>query len=260
MKLTKIFGMRISVRQIAGIILLCVICAPTMAEDLIVNADTSLEWNQKQAFYQARGNAHAYQGAQEIFADDLKAYYDPQTTGRDITQIHASGNVRFSDAAHTGSGASLIYQSSTKEYKLSGPDARIDGPDGRARADQEIHFQQLEKKVILRQSAEIALKDGRRLTGNELYLFLDSQDNIERIEARGNVSVTQASGSLAKGDILDYDKQQNKAVLQGQVTVIDGQNQLSGDKAEIDFATGLSKMLTTTSGGRVSGRFTGLKQ
>jgi lipopolysaccharide export system protein LptA len=48
--------------------------------------------------------------------------------------------------------------------------------------------------------------------------------------------------------------------LTGNVTIIDGGNQLSGDKAEIDFETGISKMLSSHSGGRVSGRFTGTKQ
>ena len=32
------------------------------ANDMIVNADTSLEWNQKEAFYHASGNAEALQG------------------------------------------------------------------------------------------------------------------------------------------------------------------------------------------------------
>ena len=122
------------------------------AADMIVNADTSLEWNQKEGFYQALGNAHAYQGEQEIFADDLKAFYDASASARDITEIHANGNVRFADAAHTGSGSSLIYQSGTGAYRLIGPNARIDGPDGKATAKKEIEFL---KKTIERQASEI---------------------------------------------------------------------------------------------------------
>ena len=246
-------------------ILAVAILASTMghaakAADMIVNADTSLEWNQKEGFYQARGNAHAYQGEQEIFADDLKAFYDAASSGRAITQIHANGNVRFADAAHTGRGTSLVYQAGTSEYKLTGPNARIDGPDGNARAEKEIHFQRQQGRVRLQVAAEIKLADGRHLKGDDLQLYLSPENNIERIEAFGDVVVTQASGSSATADKLDYDRVSNKAILQGNVMVSDAGNQLSGDKAEIDFETGISKILSTTTGGRVSGRFTGTKQ
>jgi len=243
-----------------GAMLLFAMLAPAQSADMIVNADTSLEWNQKEGFYQARGNAHAYQGEQEIFADDLKAFYDAASSRRAITQIHAHGNVRFADAAHTGRGTSLIYQSGTSEYKLAGPNARIEGPDGNARAEKEIHFQRQKGKVRLQVAAEIKLGDGRHLKGEDLHLYLSPENNIERIEAFGEVVVTQASGSSATADKLDYNRVSNKAILQGNVTVSDAGNQLSGDKAEIDFETGISKILSTTTGGRVSGRFTGTKQ
>lgn len=243
-----------------GATLFLAMLSPAQSADMIVNADTSLEWNQKEGFYQARGNAHAYQGEQEIFADDLKAFYDAASSGRSITQIHAYGNVRFADAAHTGRGSSLIYQAGTSEYKLNGPDARIDGPDGNARAEKEIHFQRQKGQVRLQVSAEIKLADGRHLKGDDLKLYLNPENNIERIEAFGQVVVTQASGSSATADKLDYNRVSNKAILHGNVIVSDAGNQLSGDKAEIDFETGISKILSTTTGGRVSGRFTGTKQ
>lgn len=243
-----------------GAMLFFALLSPAQSADMIVNADTSLEWNQKEGFYQARGNAHAYQGEQEIFADDLKAFYDADSSGRTITQIHANGNVRFADAAHTGRGASLIYKAGTNDYKLTGPNARIDGPDGNARAEKEIHFQRQKGQVRLQVAAEIKLVDGRHLKGDDVYLYLNPENNIERIEAFGDVVVTQASGSSAIADELDYNRVSNKAILQGNVTVSDAGNQLSGDKAEIDFETGISKILSTTAGGRVSGRFTGTKQ
>ena len=79
------------------------------ASDMIVNADTSLEWNQKEAFYHASGNAEALQGTQEIKADSLKAFYNPQTDARSITRIIANGDVSFSDDAHEGRGQLLDY-------------------------------------------------------------------------------------------------------------------------------------------------------
>jgi len=230
---------------------------PARAADLTVTAEQNLEWNQKDAFYQARGAAHAKQGEQEIFADDLKAYYDPGTSGRNITRITATGNVRFSDAAHSGAGSTLIYDAGRRDYQLSGPNAHITGPDGHARADKEIHFQRADNIVSLFAAAEIQLSDGRVLKAEEITMFLDAADNIDRITASGTVSVKQASGSTATSDSLDYDRGNDSAILTGNVTVSEGDNHITGDKAEIDFATGTSRMLATKSGGRVSGRFTG---
>ncbi len=230
------------------------------AADMFVNAEESLEWNQKEAFYQARGAAHAYQGEQEIFADDLTAFYDAEKAGRTITIINAVGNVRFSDAAHKGSGSRLNYDVALQDYLLTGPDARIDGPDGRARAQKEIHFQRSQNLVNLYQKAEINLADGRILTGDHITLYLSEEDNINKITAKGSVTVIQASGSRASADEMLYNRNDNNAILLGNVTIFDKDNQLSGDKAEIDFATGVSRMLATKKGGRVSGRFTGTEQ
>ena len=36
------------------------------ANDMIVNADTSLEWNQKEAFYHASGNAEACKALRKL--------------------------------------------------------------------------------------------------------------------------------------------------------------------------------------------------
>ena len=41
-------------------------------------------------------------GTQEIKADSLKAFYNPQTDARTITRIIANGDVSFSDDAHNG--------------------------------------------------------------------------------------------------------------------------------------------------------------
>ena len=42
------------------------------------------------------------------------------------------------------------------------------------------------------------------------------------------------------------------------MTLIDGENKLFGDVAEIDFSTGISKMISSSINGRVSGQFSRL--
>ena len=240
-------------------VMICLACA-AQSEDLIVNAENSLEWNQKEAFYHASGQAEAVQGNQEIKADSLKAFYNPQTDARTITRIIANGTVSFTDEVHKGRGQMLDYDANSSVYLLQGPGAAISGPDGAGKAEDTILFKRAEQLVELIKDAEIKLADGRFLSGQKIILYLDEADNIDRITAAGEVTIIQASGSTATSNKADYDRAGNKAVLTGNVIVKDGDTELSGDRAEVDFTSGVSKMLSDKSGGRVSGRFTRLSE
>jgi len=114
--------------------------------------------------------------------------------------------------------------------------------------------------VELIKDAEIQLKDGRYLSGQEIVIYLDDAENISRITAAGDVIVIQANGSTATASKADYNRTGDSAILTGNVVVKDGKTELAGGRAEVDFATGISKMLSDKSGGRVSGRFTRLKE
>ena len=113
--------------------------------------------------------------------------------------------------------------------------------------------------VELVKNAEIQLKDGRHLSGQEIIIYLDDAENISRITASGNVTIIQANGSAVTANEADYNRAADSALLTGNVVVKDGKTELAGGRAEVDFATGVSKMLSDKSGGRVSGRFTRLK-
>lgn len=233
--------------------------ANVFADEMLVNAEKSLEWNQEEAFYHATGNAEALQGTQELRAESLKAFYNPQTVERTITRIIAEGNVSFADKNHNGSGKKLDYDAISLTYHLNGPEAVISGPDGSGKAEQFITFKRADQMVELTKNAEIQLKDGRYLSGHDIIIYLDGADNISRIEASGNVTIIQANGSTATANKVDYNRAADTALLIGNVVVKDGETELAGGRAEVDFATGISKMLSDKSGGRVSGRFTRLK-
>ncbi len=250
---------KISLMSMLGLVLVA-LSANAHADDMVVNAENSLEWNQKEAFYHAIGNAAALQGKQEIKAESLKAFYDPQTVERTITRIIADGNASFADESHNGSGKKLDYDAASETYLLNGPGAVISGPDGSGAAEKTIIFKRASQIVELVKDAKIKLKDGRHLSGQEIIIYLDEADNILRISAAGNVTIIQADGSTATASKADYNRATDSALLTGNVMVKDRETELAGDRAEVDFATGISKMLSDKSGGRVSGRFTQLKE
>ena len=65
------------------------------------------------------------------------------------------------------------------------------------------------------------------------------QQRIKRLEAKGNVIVTQKD-QTATGDNGVYDMASNSVTLIGNVVVTQGQNVVKGDRLVVDLATGVS--------------------
>jgi len=226
------------------------------AQELVVEASTSLEWDQTEGIYRAIGDAKAQQGSQTIQADELTASYDPDADGGDITKIIGKNNVRFVDGSQKGQGSYLVYDQISQTYLLDGPAAQVAGPDGTASALTRIFYDKPAAKITLTDDAEIILTDGRELAANLIYVLLDENQNVSKIEARGDVKVTQPNGQTANSDNADYDKIGNTALFTGNVIITEKDSVLTGDRAEIDFNTGISRMLSSSSGQRIKGRFT----
>ena len=228
----------------------------TNSSELVVEASTSLEWDQNKGEYKAVGDASAEQGSQRIDADTLIARYDPDSASQDITRIIGQGNVRFIDAAQSGQGQMLDYDQTNQSYLLNGPNAEISGPDGVASAQKTIFYEKSKNMITLNDEAMIILSDGRELFGNRVIVSLDDAQNVVSINAVGEVTVKQPNGQIATSDKADYDKRANKAEFSGNVVITEKDSVLTGERAEIDFESGISKMLSPSEGKRISGRFT----
>ena len=223
------------------------------AEPLEVSADNQLLWDQTKSLYQAVGNAIAKRGAQEIAADKLTAYYNDENQSQDITRILAEENVSFADGEMRGTGQRLDYDIALDLYDLQGPQAVIISKDGEARADKTISFERQKGMIYLRGNGYIQLSDGRLLQGNKIDVTLDEAEEIKTVSANGNVFISQPDGRQANADQGTYDAQTGKAILNGNVKIKDGESILNGQKAEIDFNSGISRLLASDKGGRVSG-------
>ena len=82
---------------------------------------------------------------------------------------------------------------------------------------------------------------------------MNEAEETETIIATGNVFIRQPDGRQAEASEGTYDAKAGTALLIGDVKIIDGESILNGQKAEIDFNNGVSRLLTTEGSGRVSG-------
>ena len=82
---------------------------------------------------------------------------------------------------------------------------------------------------------------------------IGGQQKIKRLEARGNVVVTQKD-ETATGDLGIFDMATNTVTLTGHVMMTQGKNVLRGAKLVVDLATGVSRV-ESGKHGRVQGLF-----
>jgi len=80
------------------------------------------------------------------------------------------------------------------------------------------------------------------------------QQQIRRMEARGNVIVTQKD-QRAVGDRAEFDMRSNTVTLIGNVVVTNAENVVRGSRMVVDLTTGIARMGDTGGGGRVEGIF-----
>ncbi|MDP1883248.1 MAG: LptA/OstA family protein, partial [Bradyrhizobium sp.] len=76
--------------------------------------------------------------------------------------------------------------------------------------------------------------------------------SIRRLEARGNVVVTQKD-QVVTGETAVFDTKANMITMLGGIVLTQGKNVLRGDRLMVDMATGVSRVESDK--GRVQGLF-----
>jgi lipopolysaccharide export system protein LptA len=110
--------------------------------------------------------------------------------------------------------------------------------------------------VFYEQDAEGAGKDGEKPKAMQAATpGPGGQQKIKRLEARGNVVVTQKE-QTATGELGIFDMKTNTVTLTGNVIMTQGQNVLRGERLVVDLTSGVSRVESGKNGqGRVQGLF-----
>lgn len=223
-------------------------------DTIIIEADNALEWNQSERYYLATGNAYAEQGSQIIEADRIQAFYNSEEDGGNITLVKANGDVRMRDDTQSAKGETLDYDVKTGIYKLTGTALEVVSPDATARSNQILEFFTTENKMRAVGEAIVQLPDGRILEADDIQIQNHEDGSIDQIDANGNVHIIMENARSAMADMAVYTQKEGTALLTGNVTISEGGNILNGQKAEIDFNSGISRMLSSGKS-RVTGVF-----
>jgi len=228
---------------------------------ITVEADQGIEWIRDAKTYVARGNAKAIRGDTVVAADTLTASYrDKAGGGTEVYRLEANGNVVITTPQERAVADRAIYDLDQSVVVLLG-----DGLEFRTLTDvitarDSLEYWETNKVAVARGDAQ-AVRENQRIRADSLTAYFQEQtpgagSSISRVDAVGDVVITTPQ-EVARGREGVYNARTGTATLNGDVRITRGENQLNGERAEVNLNTGISRLLPAGQGGeRVRGLFT----
>lgn len=215
-----------------------------------VQASESLEWRQNEKQYIATGDAVYKRGDLTVRADVLTAYYRelPDKT-TEIFRATAEGNVLITRGDTTSAtGGHGVYELDSQVFTLTGGNLKFVNNDDVITATDSLQYRQAEDVAIARGNATaVRAKEQKTLRADVLTGHFAPNEKGDKelsvVDADGNVRLTTAT-DVVTGDVGRYDVKTQFATITDNVRMTRGGNQLNGDYAEVDMASGVSKLLT----------------
>lgn len=220
---------------------------------LEITAQDGIEWQRDQQVYLARGNAVARRGDLTVRAGVLAAHYRRAADGQErIVRVEAIGSVEIETAGDRVFGDRAVYYIDERVLRITGDDLRLETESERVTARDSLeYFERSEggPLAVARGAAVLQRLDGSdRLEGEVVTArFVSgeggpSRATLREVEAEGDVRVS-GDNVFASGERGLYYAEEQRAILDGDVKVTRGQNQLNGARAEVDLRTGVSRLL-----------------
>lgn len=218
-------------------------------QPLEINAEDGIEWNRNDRTYTARGNARAASGDVEVLADVLTAYYREPAEGEggstEIYLLEATGSVRINSPEGAVYGDKGEYKLDEQVFVMTGDNLRLVSKEDVVTARDSLEYWEGERKAVARGKAQATHED-KRIKADVLTANFreNAQGDLEvhRIDAAGNVEIITAK-EYARGRKGTYFVDRELATLEGEVKITQGENQLDGNYAEVDMASGISRLL-----------------
>ena len=225
---------------------------------LQIDADEGIEWRRKEKLYIARGNARAASGGLEVYGQTLTAHYRSDDAGSsEVFLLEVEGDVKIVTEDEVVYGDYGRYSLDDEHLVLTGRDLRLESKNGKDKitADDSLEYFDAEKRAVAKGNAH-ARHDDQQIRADTLIAFFapakDDKMQVERVEAEGNVRVRTPT-EVAMGNSGVYFVEEERATLSGNVKITRDDNQLNGEYAEVNLATGVSRLTGGAPGERVHG-------
>ena len=236
------------------------------ADPVTVEAEDGIEWVSDQKIYIARGNAKATRGDVSVTGETLTAHYrENEGEQTEIYRLEALGQVKIASPGRTAFGDRAVYDLDQAVAVVLGSKPRLVTAEQTITASESLEYWEKRRIAVARGNA-VATQGTREIRADALTAFFEPnlQGTLEavRMDAVGNVVITTPQ-EVARGDEGVYNVKKGIATLSGDVRITRGETQLNGSVAEVNFKTGISRLLSSgksNSSGRVKGLFSPRKK
>ncbi|MCA3323285.1 MAG: hypothetical protein INF75_01825 [Roseomonas sp.] len=245
-----------------------------------VTARDRIEWHQNEQVVIARGAARAVRGGVTIDADLLLARYRPRGGApaetrppsegpggaSEIWRLEAEGSVVITTATDRAEGDRAIHDIDQAVMVLTGRNLRLTSPDNVLTASDSVEYWPQRRMAVARGDAVVVTKDEKRVRADVLVAYFreapteagtaprpqaarraaetapGSGSNLERVEAFGRVEIRTPT-EVVRGDSGIYTPPNGLARLLGNVTIVRGDNTLTGCEAIVNMDTNVSRLV-----------------
>lgn len=216
-------------------------------------AEEGIEWHKNKQTYIARGNAKASRADLTVTSDVLEAIYeDNKDIESEITILKASGNVFIKNQRAQILGGRLAKYNLKKEHFIvNGEELELTSNENKLTSNSTIEFWKNENIAIATGKAKAYKNNKYSIFADKLvwHLFDEKKKNkgdedyqIKKILAYKNV-IIETNNEIAYSDKALYNEISGICKLFGKVKLKKGDNYLTGEYAEMNLNTGISKLL-----------------
>jgi lipopolysaccharide export system protein LptA len=254
-----------------------------------VTARDGMEWRQNEQLVIARGAARAVRGGVTIESDLLLARYRPRGGApaearpasegpggaSEIWRLEAEGSVVITTTTDRAEGDRAIYDMDQAVMVLTGRNLRLTSPDNVLTARDSVEYWPQRRMAVARGDAVVVTKDDKRVRADVLVAHFreavaqaagaprpqparpaaeaapGADSNLEKVEAFGRVEIRTPT-EVVRGDTGVYTPPNGLARLIRNVTIVRGDNTLTGCEAIVNMQTGISQLVACP-GDRVRG-------
>lgn len=238
-----------------------IISSQTYAENIELSADNGLEWDQKQTKITMKENATAKTPEYELKADMIEAFY--KEPDKNIYEVIATNNVKIKSINENITTDKVIYDIDKEIITLIPKEnpTHLTNKDSEIIAKGEVIYYRNENYATAK-TAQIT-NTGRNLYADDLKVYFTNKNKkgneLKSIIATGNIKLVDGEEELY-GDKAEYNPQTGYATITDNVYFKKGnQANLSGGKIIYDMKTGIARILPKDGENKVKGIFSTTK-
>jgi len=235
--------------------LLSIISIPAIAQietgstPIEIEANQTLEWDQKAQTYTARGNVVVTQGTAKIMADRVTAHYVEKNGRNEMVRLMADGHVKITDEGNILHSAQAQYDLITQNFVATGGALSFETPDMIITAKKEITFDRASNIATAKENV-ILSHEGDKIYADQMtaHFAADTEGklSLHKADAVGAFKIKTPSEIITAQKGI-YNAIKETADITNNVVIVRGENQLKGDRASVDFKSGVSKLYNNKS-------------